>query len=85
MGFFDDLKASVQSGADDVKKSVKLSQLQSELNDLKRDETSIYAEIGKTAVSERGTSPFGENGEKLVSIQEKIAAKDAEIAAVNES
>ncbi len=82
MGFFDDLKASAKSEMDGVKKNVKAAQLQSELNDLKREETEAYAEIGRLAVSEAGVQKFGDAGVKLIEVQEKIAAKEAEIAEV---
>ena len=82
MGFFDDLKATAKSEMDEVKKSVKGAQLQSELNDLKRAETEIYAEIGRLSVAELGIEKFGETGVKLMDIQEKITAKEAEIADV---
>ena len=82
MGFFDDLKATAKSEMDGVKKNVKTAQLQSELNDLKREETEIYAEIGRQAVSESGAGKFGETGTKLLEVQEKIAAKEGEISEV---
>ncbi|MBE6506845.1 MAG: zinc ribbon domain-containing protein [Methanocorpusculum parvum] len=82
MGFFDDLKATAKSEMDGVKKNVKEAQLKSELNDLKREETEIYAEIGRQAVSEAGVQKFGDAGAKLLEVQEKIAAKEAEISDV---
>jgi hypothetical protein len=41
MGFFDDLKATAKSEMEGVKRNVKAVQLQSELNDLKREETEV--------------------------------------------
>lgn len=82
MGFFDDLKATAKSEMDGVKKNVKAVQLQSELNDLKREETEIYAAIGRLVVAAEGTENFGETGVKLLDVQEKIAAKEAEILEV---
>ena len=82
MGFFDDLKATAKTEMDGVKKSVKAAQLQSELNDLKREETEAYAAIGRQAVSEAGVQKFGDAGAKLLEIQEKITAKEAEISEV---
>ena len=82
MGFFDDLKATAKSEMDEVKKSVKGAQLQSELNDLTRAETELYAQIGRLAVAESGIEKFSETGIKLMDVQEKIIAKKAEIAEV---
>lgn len=83
MGFFDDLKATAKSEMDGVKKNVKAAQLQSELNDLKRAETEIYAEIGRAAVADAGVERFGDAGVRLLDVQEKIIAKEAEISEVN--
>ncbi len=82
MGFLDDLKDTIKTETDGVKKNVKTAQLQSELNDLKREEIAIYANIGRTSVLDCGAESFGEDGEKLLAVQEKIAAKEAEIAEV---
>ena len=82
MGFFDDLKATAKTEMDGVKKNVKAAQLQSELNDLKRAETELYAEIGRICVAESGLETFGDTGVKLMDVQEKILAKEAEITEV---
>lgn len=82
MGFFDDLKATAKSEMDGVKKNVKEAQLKSELNDLKREETEIYAEIGRQAVADAGVETFGDAGVKLLDVQEKILAKEAELSEV---
>lgn len=71
MGFFDDLKATAKTEMDGVKKNVKAAQLQSELNDLKRAETELYAEIGRLCVVESGVETFGDTGVKLMDVQEK--------------
>lgn len=82
MGFFDDLKATAKTEMDGVKKNVKIAQLQSELNELKKEETNIYAKIGQTAVLDCGAESFGDDGEKLLAVQKKIAEKDEEISAL---
>ena len=82
MGFFDDLKATAKSEMEGVKKNVKAVQLQSELNDLKREETEIYAAIGRQAVAEKGIEVFGDNGVKLLDVQERILKKEAELSEV---
>ncbi len=78
--FFDELKATAKSGADEVKKSVKITQLQSEISDLKKQETDAYAEIGRVAIVYDGLDKFGDNGLALTAIQEKISAKKSELS-----
>lgn len=80
MGFFDELKSTAKSGADEVKKQVKTTQLQSEIDDLKKKETEAYAEIGRAAVEYDGIEKYGDKGTKLTEVQASIAAKKAELA-----
>ena len=80
MGFIDDLKSSAKTEMDSARRSLKLSQLNGELEDLKRIELEAYAAIGRMAVDKYGLKKFDEYGEKITSIQERIAKKEEEIA-----
>lgn len=79
MGFLTDFKENVKSEMDDVKKSVKVAQMKSDLRELERQETAAYATIGKAAVTLDGVGRYGADGEKLAEIQAKIADKKSEI------
>lgn len=79
MGFLNDLKTSAKSEVDSAKRSMKISRLEGELADLKRIETEAYAAIGRKAYEEFGTEKYGELGDKIVSVKERIAKKEEEI------
>lgn len=88
MGLFDDIKAgakdfkdSAKSELDGAKLSLRIAKLKGELGDLKKLETEAYAAIGRTAAAESGLEKFGADGEKVVSLQAQIKAKEDEIAA----
>ncbi|MDO5844625.1 MAG: zinc ribbon domain-containing protein [Methanocorpusculum sp.] len=79
MGFLDELKSAAKSGSDEVKKTVRIGELNVEISDLKKKETEAFATIGKVAVALDGAHKFGENGEKLLEIQKQIDEKRAEL------
>lgn len=80
MGFFDELKSAAKSGTDEVKKTVRIGELNVELVDLKKKENEAYALIGRDAVAADGAEKFGENGQKLLDIQNQIDKNKAELA-----
>jgi len=84
MGFITDFKENVKSEMNDVKKSVKLAQMKSDLRELERQETAAYAVIGRAAVTIDGVGKFGADGEKLIDIQVKIKDKKSEIMNMEE-
>jgi len=84
MGFITDFKENVKSEVSDVKKSVKVAQLKSDLRELERQETAAFAVIGRAAVTLDGAGKFGADGEKLTEIQEKIRNKKSEIMNMEE-
>ena len=51
----------------------------SELDDLRKQETDVYIQIGKLAVAQQGPSAFGELSEKLLQIQSEIQAQEQKI------
>ncbi len=51
----------------------------SELDDLRKQETDVYTQIGKLMVAQQGSSAFGELSEKLNQIQSDIQAKEQKI------
>ena len=77
--FIDSLKTSAKVGADEVKKTMKINQLQSEINQLEKKQTEIYAAIGRMAVEADGLEKFGDVGTELARLQEEAAAKKAEL------
>lgn len=77
--FIDSLKTSAKVGADEVKKTMKINQLQSEINQLEKKQTEIYAAIGRMAVEADGAEKYGDVGTSLAGLQEEAAAKKAEL------
>jgi len=77
--FIDSLKTSAKVGADEVKKSMRTSQLQSEISQLEKKQNDIYASIGRMAVDAEGLEKFGDVGTELAGLQEEAAAKRAEL------
>lgn len=78
--FIDSLKTSAKIGADEVKKSMRVSQLQTEISQLEKKQTEIYASIGKLAVESEGLEKFGDVGTELAGLEEETAAKRAELS-----
>ena len=78
--FFDSLKNSAKIGTDEVKKSMRVGQLQSEISQLEKQQNDIYAKIGRMAVESDGPDKYGDLGTKLIELQENAAAKSAELA-----
>lgn len=78
--FFDNLKITAKSGADEVKKTIKITQLESDISQLEKQEANIYAQIGKMAVENDGAEKYGDLGTKLLDLQKNRAAKNAELA-----
>ncbi|HJJ30245.1 MAG TPA: zinc-ribbon domain-containing protein [Methanocorpusculum sp.] len=77
--FFDSLKTSAKVGADEVKKTMRISQLQSEISQLEKKQNDIYAAIGRMAVEADGAEKFGDVGANLAELQEEAAVKKAEL------
>lgn len=61
--FLGDLKKGLNKSVEDLNKSVKTLEIQSKINNLKKDADAVYAEIGKRAVAENSTEKYGEIGE----------------------
>jgi|GEM_PF-80389 len=64
--------------------NVKLLNLQSRLDELKNEEMSVYADAGKSAISE-DPGRFREHAEKLSQIRKNIAAAESELAAARQN
>lgn len=77
--FIDSLKTSAKVGADEVKKSMRTNQLQSEISQLEKKQNDIYASIGRMAVESDGLEKFGDFGTELARLQEEAAAKRTEL------
>ncbi len=58
-----------------------LMKLQTEINDLKKQENELYALIGRQAVESYGLEAFQENGEKLRLLQNDIAVAEEKLEA----
>ncbi len=78
--FFDSLKNSAKVGTDEVKKSMRVGQLQSEISLLEKQQHDIYAKIGIIAVESDGLDKYGDLGTRLTEIQENLAGKSVELA-----
>ena len=57
-----------------------LFKLQTEVSDLQKQETDLYAEIGKAAVEQHGLDSFGETAQKLQLIQANLAAAQQKLS-----
>ncbi len=77
--FIDSLKISAKVGADEVKKTMKINQLQSEISQLEKKQNEIYAAIGRIAFESEGVEMYGDFGAGLVGLQEEIDGKRAEL------
>ena len=77
--FLDSLKTSAKVGADEVKKSMRASQLQSEISQLEKKQNDIYAAIGRIAIESEGVEMYGDVGTGLAGLQEDIDGKRAEL------
>ncbi len=77
--FIDSLKTSAKVGTDEVKKTMKINQLQSDISKLEKKQNEIYANIGRMAVEADGVEKFGDVGTELLGLQEEAAAKKAEL------
>jgi len=63
--------------------NVKVMTAQSEINDLKKQETELYAEIGRQALA-RGMGQFPELESRLRLVQENLAAAEAKLNAAKQ-
>lgn len=79
--FLGDLKKGLNKSVEDLNKSVKTLEIQSKINNLKKDADAVYAEIGKRAVAENGTEKYGEFGEKLQTILAEIKTEEEKLPA----
>ncbi len=77
--FIDSLKTSAKVGADEVKKTMRINQLLSEISQLEKKQNEIYANIGRMAVDADGIDKFGDVGTELLGLHEETAAKRAEL------
>ncbi len=77
--FINSLKTSAKVGADEVKKSMRINQLQSEISQLEKKQNDIYASIGRMAVESDGLYKFGDVGTELAGLQDEAATKRAEL------
>ena len=59
--------------------NTQLLKLQSEVSDLKSQETELYTEIGKAAVEKYGLEEFGEVSDRMKLIQANLAAAEAKL------
>lgn len=82
MGFLNDLKASAKEGAEDIKRTVKIEEIKSDIRSLEKKETEAYAEIGREAIALDGPDKFGEKGAALMKLQSEIDSKKNELAAL---
>ena len=57
-----------------------LFKLQTEVSDLQKQETDLYAEIGRAAVEQHGLENFGETAQKLQLIQANLAAAQQKLS-----
>ncbi len=58
---------------------VKMFNVQSEVDDLKKQETQLLAQIGQKAIAEGGIARFGELGEQLKLVQTNLAAAEGKL------
>ena len=56
-----------------------LLKLQTEVSDLKKQETDLYTEIGKKAVQQYGLESFGDMADRMKLIRSNIAAAEAKL------
>lgn len=63
--------------------NVQMLSLQSEVGELKQQETEIFAEIGKLAVERYGLSSFGDCADRLMLVQKNLAAANAKLSELN--
>ena len=61
--------------------NTQLIKLQSEVSDLKKQETEIYIEIGKKAVEQYGLESFGDVADRMKLIQANLAAAEGKLSA----
>jgi len=59
--------------------NTQLFKLQTDVSDLKKQETDLYTEIGKMAVEQYGIDSFGEIAEKMKLIQMNLASAEAKL------
>ena len=59
--------------------NAQLLRLQSEVSELKKQETGLYTEIGKAAVEKYGLEEFGEVSDRMKLIQANLAAAEAKL------
>lgn len=59
--------------------AVQMLNSQTQVNDLKKQEADIYAEIGKAAVEKQGLASFGELGERLRLVQTNLASAEGQL------
>ena len=64
--------------------AVKMMNNQTEVNDLKGQQTDIFAQIGKMAVEQQGVGSFGEIGERLKLVQINLAAAESKLNAAKQ-
>lgn len=64
--------------------AVKMMNSQTEVSDLKNQETELFAQIGRQAVERQGLNGFGELGERLKLVQVNLAAAEAKLKAVQQ-
>ena len=57
---------------------------QSDVADLRKQETETLAEIGRAAVAERGVDAFGEAGARLKLVQANLAAAEGKLGAAQQ-
>ena len=57
-----------------------LFKLQTEVSDLQKQETDLYAQIGKAAVEQHGLESFGETAQKLQLIQTNLATAQQKLS-----
>jgi len=64
--------------------AVKMMNSQTEVSELKNQETELYAQIGKLAVEQQGVGNFGELGERLKLVQVNLAGAESKLKAVQQ-
>ena len=57
----------------------KLLKMQTEVSDLKKQQTDLYTEIGKRAVEQYGLASFGELAQRMQLIESNLAAAEAKL------
>lgn len=63
---------------------VKMMNAQTEVSDLKNQETEVLAQIGKMAITAQGITQFGELGDKLKLIQSNLALAEGKLTSVQQ-